>query len=103
MAITAKTNRNMMIGTQQRVRWVIGSMSATEASVNVSCNDFKVVTGAVASFLGAPTAAMGGISVNEAPSTDLSHLVLNTANIIRVARVVHDSAAIKFCLVIYGW
>ncbi len=101
MAITAKTNRNMMIGTQQRVRWVFGAMSATEATVDITCNDFKVITGALVSYMGAPTTTMGAVSVNETVTND--KLVLNTAGIIRIVRAAHDSAACKFCLVIYGY
>ncbi len=100
MAITARTNRNMMIGTQQRVKWVGAAFATTGTSVDISVNDFKVITGAFATYIGTPAVADGPLSINETFTND--KFVLNTAGILRVARVAGTTSGQKFNVVIYG-
>lgn len=101
MAITARTNKNMAILTQQRMRWISGAFATTGTSVDVSVNDFKVITGAFATYLGTPAVADGPISINETITND--KLVLNTANILRVARVAGTTSGQKFMLLVFGY
>ncbi len=101
MAITAKTNRNMAILTQQRMRWVEGAFATSGTSVDISVNDFKVITGVFATYIGAAVASDGPLNVNETFTTD--HFVLNTAGIVRITRAAGTTSGQKFNVLIIGW
>lgn len=101
MAITARTNRNMAILTQGRMRWVYGAFATTGTSVNIDASDFKVITGAFPTYVGTPAAADGPLSVNETFTND--KFVLNTAKILRVARPSGTTSGQAFMVLIMGW
>lgn len=101
MAITARTNKNMAILTQQRMRWISGAFTTTGTSANVSVNDFKVITGAFATYIGAVVASDGPIFINETLTND--KLVLNTAGVLRVERPAGTTSGAKFMLLVFGY
>lgn len=101
MAITSRTNRNMAILTQGRMRWIKAAFTTAGTSVDVDVSDFKVITGAFATYIGTPAAADGPLSINETFTND--KFVLNTAKILRVARPAGTTSGQAFMVLIMGW
>ena len=99
--VTARTNRNMAILTQQRMRWVGTAFTTSGTSVNVAVNDFKVITGAFATYIGTPAVADGPLSINETFTND--KFVLNTAGILRVARVAGTTSGQNINVLVIGY
>lgn len=101
MAINARTNRNTAILTQQRMRWIGAAFTTTGTSVNIDVSDFKVITGAFATYIGTPAASDGPLSINETLAND--KLTLNTAKVLRVARPAGTTSGQQFNVLIIGY
>jgi len=103
MAITAKSNKNMAILTQQRMRWVGGAFTTTGTGVNVSVNDFKVITAVIVSYAENAPASGDIIYVNETYDVTNQKYTLNTAGVLRLARLAGTTSGQKFNLLILGY
>ncbi len=99
--ITEQANRNVAILTQQRMRWVEAAFATSGTSVDLAVPDFKVITGAFATYVGTPAVADGPLSINETYAN--GKFTLNTAKIMRVARVAGTTSGQAFMVLILGW